>query len=176
MIDARVYNVLFLCTGNSCRSILGEAILDRVGGGKFKAYSAGSFPKGDVNPHAIALLKRLNHTTEGLRSKSWDEFVLANNPDAPKLDFVFTVCDNAAGEVCPVWPGQPMTAHWGMADPGEVQGTDAEISLAFMDAYRQLTSRLGIFAALPIASLDRMSLQQRMNAIGKSQDTAAHAE
>ena len=176
MTDARVYNVLFLCTGNSCRSILGEAILDRVGGGKFKAYSAGSFPKGDVNPHAIALLKRLNHTTEGLRSKSWDEFVLANNPDAPKLDFVFTVCDNAAGEVCPVWPGQPMTAHWGMADPGEVQGTDAEISLAFMDAYRQLTSRLGIFAALPIASLDRMSLQQRMNAIGKSQDTAAHAE
>ena len=176
MTDARVYNVLFLCTGNSCRSILAEAILDRVGGGKFKAYSAGSFPKGDVNPHAIALLKRLNHTTEGLRSKSWDEFVLANNPDAPKLDFVFTVCDNAAGEVCPVWPGQPMTAHWGMADPGEVQGTDAEISLAFMDAYRQLTSRLGIFAALPIASLDRMSLQQRMNAIGKSQDTAAHAE
>ena len=176
MTDARVYNVLFLCTGNSCRSILGEAILDRVGGGKFKAYSAGSFPKGDVNPHAIALLKRLNHTTEGLRSKSWDEFVLANNPDAPKLDFVFTVCDNAAGEVCPVWPGQPMTAHWGMADPGEVQGTDAEISLAFMDAYRQLTSRLGIFAALPIASLDRMSLQQRMNAIGKSQDTAAHAQ
>jgi protein-tyrosine-phosphatase len=176
MTDSRVYNVLFLCTGNSCRSILAEAILNRVGKGKFRAFSAGSFPKGEVNPHAIALLKRLNHPTEGLRSKPWDEFALANNPDAPKLDFVFIVCDNAAGEVCPMWPGQPMTAHWGMADPGEAKGTDAEIALAFADAYRQLTSRLNIFTALPIASLDRLSLQKRMDAIGKTKDQPASAE
>ncbi|MEQ1607497.1 MAG: arsenate reductase ArsC [Hyphomonadaceae bacterium] len=174
--DARVYNVLFLCTGNSCRSILAEAILNRIGKGRFRAFSAGSFPKGEVNPHAIAVLKRLNHPTEGLRSKPWDEFALANNPDAPKLDFVFTVCDNAAGEVCPIWPGQPMTAHWGMADPGEVKGTDIEIALAFADTYRQLNSRLNIFTALPIASLDKLSLQQRMNAIGKTQDEPAHSE
>ncbi len=176
MSEARVYNVLFLCTGNSCRSILAEATLNRVGRDKFKAYSAGSFPKGEVNPHAIALLKRLNHPTEGLRSKPWDEFSLASNPDAPKLDFIFTVCDNAAGEVCPVWPGQPMTAHWGMADPGEVTGTDAEIALAFTEAYRQLSSRLNIFTALPIASLDRLALQQRVTAIGTTQDQPARAE
>lgn len=174
--DDRTYNVLFLCTGNSCRSILAESILNRVGKRKFRAYSAGSFPKGEVNPHAIALLKRLNHPVDELRSKPWDEFTLANNPDAPKLDFVFTVCDNAAGEVCPVWPGQPMTAHWGMADPGEVKGTDAEIALAFHEAYRQLNSRLGIFTALPFASLDRLSLQQRADAIGKTQDIPAHTE
>ncbi len=174
--DERVYNVLFLCTGNSCRSILAEAILNRVGKGRFRAYSAGSFPRGQVNPNAIALLKRLNYPTDGLRSKPWDEFALANNPDAPKLDFVFTVCDNAAGEACPIWPGQPMTAHWGMADPGEVKGAETEIALAFADAYRQLNSRLSIFVSLPIASLDRLSLQERMNAIGKAKDQPARAE
>ena len=176
MTDDRVYNVLFLCTGNSCRSILAEAILNRVGNGRFRAYSAGSFPKGEVNPNAIALLKRLNHPVEGLRSKPWDEFSLATNPDAPKLDFVFTVCDNAAGEVCPMWPGQPMTAHWGMPDPGEVKGSETEIALAFVEAYRQLTSRLSIFVSLPIASLDRLSLQKRMEAIGKAHDQPARTE
>lgn len=174
--ENRVYNVLFLCTGNSCRSILAEAILNRVGAGKFRAFSAGSFPKGEVNPNALALLKRLNYPVDGLRSKPWDEFSRATNPDAPELDFVFTVCDNAAGEVCPMWPGQPMTAHWGMADPGDVKGTQTEIALAFADAHRQLNSRLGIFVNLPIASLDRMSLQKRMEAIGKTQDETARAE
>ncbi len=172
----RVYNVLFLCTGNSCRSILAEAILNRVGKGRFRAFSAGSFPKGEVNPHAIALLKRLNHPTEGLRSKPWDEFALANNPEAPKLDFVFTVCDNAAGEVCPIWPGQPMTAHWGMPDPAEAQGSDAEIAVAFAETYRQLNSRLNIFVSLPIASLDALSLQKRVEEIGKAQHQSAQSE
>ena len=172
----RTYNVLFLCTGNSCRSILAEAILNRIGSGKFRAFSAGSFPKGEVNPHAIALLKRLNHPIDDLRSKPWDEFTLAYNPDAPKIDFIFTVCDNAAGEVCPIWPGQPMTAHWGMPDPGEVHGSEAEIALAFAETYRQLTSRLSIFTALPIASLDRLSRQKRMDAFGKTQDAPARAE
>jgi len=160
--ETRVYNVLFLCTGNSCRSILAEAILDRMGKGRFRAFSAGSFPKGVVNPNAIALLKRLNYPIEGLRSKAWDEFALANNPDAPRLDFVFTVCDNAAGEMCPVWPGQPVTAHWGMPDPGEVEGTETEIALAFADAYRQLSSRIGAFTSLPIASLDRLATDFRV--------------
>ena len=172
MAADRVFNVLFLCTGNSCRSILAEAILNRVGKGRFKAYSAGSLPKGEVNPYAIALLKRLNHATEGLRSKAWDEFSRSTNPDAPDLDFVFTVCDNAAGEVCPVWPGQPMTAHWGMADPSEVKGTDAEISFAFNDAYRQLANRLNIFVSLPIASLDKLSLQKRLEDIGTAAQPA----
>ena len=171
-----VYNVLFLCTGNSCRSILAEAILNRMGKGRFRGFSAGSFPKGVVNPNAIALLKRLNHPVEGLRSKPWDEFALANNSLAPKLDFVFTVCDNAAGETCPVWPGQPVTAHWGMADPGETEGTETEIALAFADAYRQLSSRIGVFTSLPIASLDRLSLQARMEAIGKSHTQPAPAD
>jgi arsenate reductase (thioredoxin) len=172
----RVYNVLFLCTGNSCRSILAEAILNRVGAARFQAFSAGSFPKGEVAPHAIALLKRMNHPTEGLRSKPWDEFALARNPGAPKLDFVFTVCDNAAGEVCPIWPGQPMTAHWGLPDPGEVEGSGPEIALAFAKTYRELTSRLNLFVSLPIASLDRLSLQQRLNVIGDGQDQAARTE
>jgi protein-tyrosine-phosphatase len=176
MPSDRVYNVLFLCTGNSCRSILAEAILNRVGRGRFRAFSAGSFPKGEVNPLAIALLKRLNHATEGLRSKPWDEFSRASNPDAPELDFVFTVCDNAAGEVCPIWPGQPMIAHWGMADPGEARGSEAEIGLAFNEAYRQLTNRLNIFVSLPIASLDRLSLQKRMNEIGETQHQPARTE
>lgn len=158
-----MFNVLFLCTGNSARSILAEAILNRAGAGKFKAYSAGSQPKGTVHPNALALLKQLNHPTDELRSKSWDEFA---KPDAPAMSFVFTVCDNAAGEVCPLWPGQPMTAHWGIPDPAAATGSETEIALAFADAYRQLDTRIGIFTSLPIASLDRLSLQNRLRDIG----------
>ena len=163
------YNVLFLCTGNSARSILAEAILNRTGGGRFKAFSAGSHPTGTVNPHAIALLKRMNYDTDFAASKSWDMFA---KPDAPKLDFVFTVCDNAAGETCPIWPGQPMTAHWGVPDPAAVTGSESEIALAFSDAYRMLNSRISIFSSLPIASIDRLSLQNRLDAIGKNQAKA----
>ena len=159
-----VYNVLFLCTGNSARSILAQALMNHVGAGRFKAYSAGSHPKGEVHPQSIALLKRMNFDTAFARSKSWDEFAA---PDAPKMDFVFTVCDDAAGESCPVWPGQPMSAHWGVPDPAAVQGTDAEISLAFSDTFRMLNSRISIFAALPLASIDRLSLQRKLNDIGK---------
>ncbi|HVY89987.1 MAG TPA: arsenate reductase ArsC [Hyphomonadaceae bacterium] len=162
------YNVLFLCTGNSCRSIMAEAIINRVGAGKFRGYSAGSFPKGEVNPHVIALLKRWNYPTDHLRSKPWDEFSRATNPDAPDLDFVFTVCDDAAGEVCPLWPGQPMTAHWGVADPSNMKGNDAEVALAFAETLRILTNRISIFTALPLASLDRLSLQNRLREIGKT--------
>ena len=159
-----VFNVLFLCTGNSARSILAEAILNREGKGKFVAYSAGSQPKGSVHPFAIELLKKLNHPTEHLRSKSWDEFA---GRGAPEMDFVFTVCDNAASEVCPVWPGQPMTAHWGVPDPAAAEGSEAERRLAFADAYRQLSNRISIFTSLPIASLDRLSLQRRLEDIGR---------
>ena len=163
------YNVLFLCTGNSARSILAEAILNRTGEGRFKAFSAGSHPTGTVNPHAIALLKRMKYDTDFAASKSWDMFA---KPDAPKLDFVFTVCDNAAGETCPLWPGQPMTAHWGVPDPAAVTGSESEIALAFSDAYRMLSSRISIFSSLPIASIDRLSLQNRLDAIGKNQAKA----
>jgi protein-tyrosine-phosphatase len=166
----RPYKVLFLCTGNSCRSILAEAIMNREGAGRFRAYSAGSFPKGQVNPHALALLKRLNYPTAELRSKSWDEFARETHPEAPDLDFVFTVCDDAAGEVCPYWPGQPVTAHWGMPDPDKANGSEAEIALAFADAYRMLANRIGLFMDLPIAKLDRMSLQRRLQDIGQAQD------
>ena len=159
-----IFNVLFLCTGNSARSILAEAILNREGKGKFVGYSAGSQPKGAVHPFAIDLLKKLNHPTDQLRSKSWDEFAVAG---APEMDFVFTVCDNAAGEVCPVWPGQPMTAHWGLPDPAAAEGSEAEQRLAFADAYRQLNNRISIFTSLPIASLDRLSLQKRLEDIGR---------
>jgi protein-tyrosine-phosphatase len=159
------YNVLFLCTGNSARSILGEAILHKISGAKFRAYSAGSMPKGEVNPHALALLQRLHYPTESLRSKSWDEFAGAG---APALDFVFTVCDNAANEVCPVWPGQPMTAHWGIPDPAAVTGDEKAIEFAFRDAFMTLQRRIELFANLPVASLDRMSLQHRLDEIGKS--------
>ncbi len=163
----RPYNVLFLCTGNSARSIMSEAILQRMSGDKFHAFSAGSHPKGEVNPHAIALLRRFNYKTDGFRSKSWDEFAA---PDAPPLDFVFTVCDNAAGEVCPIWPGQPMTAHWGVPDPGAViDGPPAEIAAAFADAYGRLQNRIAIFVNLPFESLDRLSLQRRLNAIGAAE-------
>ncbi len=161
----RPYNVLFLCTGNSARSILSEVILNVRGKGRFKAYSAGSHPNGTVNPFAIELLKRMGMPTEGLRSKSWDEFA---TPDAPPLDFVFTVCDNAAGEVCPYWPGQPMTAHWGIPDPAGVQGTDIEKTDAFREAFRVLDRRITLFTSLPIASLDKMSLTQKVREIGKS--------
>ncbi|MEM5500709.1 arsenate reductase ArsC [Ahrensia kielensis] len=161
----QVYNVLFLCTGNSARSILAEAIMNRVGQGRFKAYSAGSQPKGEVHPKALALLKNLNYNTDFARSKDWTEFA---NPDSPKMDFVFTVCDNAAGEACPVWPGQPMTAHWGIPDPAAATGTEAEIALAFDDAYRMMNARLSIFTALPLSGLDKLSLQNRLNEIGKS--------
>ena len=159
----RAYNALFLCTGNSARSILGEAILNKIGAGKFMAYSAGSQPKGEVNPHALALLKRLGFPTEGLRSKSWDEFA---KPGAPVMDFVFTVCDNAANEVCPVWPGQPMTAHWGVPDPAAVTGDEKAIEDAFRQAFAILQRRIELFANLPVKTLDRMSLQQRLNEIG----------
>src|SRR5215470_17789036 len=166
------YNVLFLCTGNSARSILAEAILNKVGTGKFRAYSAGSQPKGKVNPNTIQLLRNLGFDTSGLRSKSWNEFA---EDGAPKFDFVFTVCDNAAAETCPVWPGQPMTAHWGIADPAEARGTPAEVSLAFKDAYRMLNQRIGIFLALPIKSLDRLSLQRRLQEIGRLEEATAKA-
>lgn len=161
----RPYNVLFLCTGNSARSILAEAILNRLGAGRFKAHSAGSFPKGAVHPLALDLLQRENHPTAALRSKSWDEFATS---DAPPLDFVFTVCDQAAGEACPVWPGQPVTAHWGLPDPAATSGTPAEQGLAFADTYRCLERRIGAFVALPLARLDRMALQHRLADIGKA--------
>lgn len=173
MPDPTPYNVLFLCTGNSARSILAEAILNRMGAGRFRAYSAGSMPKGQVNPHALRLLAKLDYPTEDLRSKAWDEFSRDLHPEAPQLDFVFTVCDNAAGEACPIWPGQPMSAHWGIPDPADAQGTDAEIALAFADAYRMLANRIEIFVNLPFATLDRMSLQRRMDDIGQLQDQPA---
>lgn len=159
------FNALFLCTGNSARSILAEAILNQIGLGRFKAFSAGSQPKGEVHPLAIQLLQRLNHDTSFARSKSWDEFAV---PGAPEMHFVFTVCDNAANESCPVWPGQPMTAHWGIPDPAAAEGTDAEKHLAFAEAYRMLKSRIDVFTSLPMASLDRLALQQRLNEIGQN--------
>ncbi|MDQ7249660.1 arsenate reductase ArsC [Dongia sedimenti] len=165
-----VFNVLFLCTGNSARSILAECILNREGKGKFIGYSAGSQPKGEVHPFAIDLLKKMNHPTDKLRSKSWEEF---SQPGAPELDFVFTVCDNAAAEVCPVWPGQPMTAHWGIPDPAAVEGTEPVRRLAFADAYRHLSNRISIFTSLPIQSLDKLSLQKRLDEIGRKMPESA---
>lgn len=168
----RPYNVLFLCTGNSARSILAEALINHWGRGKFHGFSAGSHPKGAAHPIALELLKRARLPTEGLRSKSWDEFAA---PAGPPLDFVFTVCDNAAGEACPVWPGQPMTAHWGVPDPAETIGTPAEIALAFKDAYRMLERRIGIFVSLPLRSLDRLSLQTKLRDIGRLNEAATTA-
>lgn len=159
-----VYNVLFLCTGNSARSIIAETILNRDGAGRFRAYSAGSHPKSAVNPMTLEVLGDLGYSTLGLRSKSWDEFAKAG---APKLDFVFTVCDNAAGEVCPIWPGQPMTAHWGIEDPAAVEGTDVERKKAFHQAVRFLKNRISVFVNLPIKSVDRLSLRHRLEEIGK---------
>jgi protein-tyrosine-phosphatase len=157
------YNVLFLCTGNSARSIVAEAILNKIGAGKFRGHSAGSQPKGQVNPNTLRLLRSLGYDTSEFRSKSWTEFA---RPGAPSLDFVFTVCDNAAGETCPIWPGQPMTAHWGIPDPAEAKGSEAEIALAFKGAYRMLHQRIGIFVALPVQSLDRLTLQSKLRDIG----------
>jgi arsenate reductase (thioredoxin) len=171
-MDDRPYGVLFLCTGNSARSIMAEAILNREGKGRFIAYSAGSRPRGSVNPNTLALLKRLNYDVTGFRSKSWDEFA---EPGAPTFDFVFTVCDDAAGETCPVWPGKPMTAHWGIADPAAARGNEAEIALAFKEAYRLLYQRITIFASLPIASLDRMVLRAKLHEIGRSEGATAKA-
>lgn len=165
-----VYNVLFLCTGNSARSILAECILNREGRGRFRAFSAGSHPKGQVHPFALELLKKMNHPTAGLRSKSWDELAKLG---APALDFVFTVCDNAANEICPIWPGQPMTAHWGVPDPAAAEGSDAERHLAFADAYRMLSNRISIFTNLPMQSLDRLTLQKRLDEIGRPFDKSA---
>ena len=165
MVSERPFNVLFLCTGNSARSILAEAILNRRGQGHFRGFSAGSHPKGEINPYAIAALEKAGFAPQGLRSKSWDEFA---GPDAPTLDFVFTLCDDAAGESCPHWPGQPMTAHWGLPDPAAVTGNEAVKHLAFADTFRMLDNRIGIFTALPLKNLDRLSLQNRLEAIGKT--------
>jgi protein-tyrosine-phosphatase len=156
--------VLFLCTGNSARSVMAESILNRLGAGKFRAYSAGSQPAGKVNPTAINLLRKTNYDVSQLRSKSWDEFAV---PGAPKLDFVFTVCDDAANEVCPIWPGQPMTAHWGLPDPVKAQGTEAERNLAFADTMRMLIQRISIFVNLPLDKLSKLSLQKQLEEIGR---------
>ena len=167
MTAQRPFNILFLCTGNSARSILAEAIMNRVGKGRFVAYSAGSHPKGEVHPQAVKLLQSLGYRVEDFRSKPWDEFAVDG---APELDFVITVCDNAAGEVCPVWPGQPVSSHWGLPDPAAVEGSEREIALAFADTYRMLANRIGIFASLPIDKLSRSSLKSRLDDIGQAQD------
>jgi arsenate reductase len=163
-MSERPFNVLFLCTGNSARSVMAEAILSRLGTGHFDAHSAGSQPKGKVHPETLRLLQSLGYDTTGFRSKSWGEFA---RPGAPALDFVFTVCDSAAAEACPVWPGQPMTAHWGVPDPAAATGTPAEVALAFKDAYRMLHQRIAIFTALPLRALDQLSLQSRLREIGR---------
>jgi protein-tyrosine-phosphatase len=168
-MENQPYHVLFLCTHNSARSIIAECVMNRLGAGRFKAYSAGSQPSGRVHPFALDLLERLNYDTSELRSKSWEEFTA---PDAPELDFVFTVCDDAAKEVCPIWPGQPMTAHWGLPDPVKAQGSDAERHLAFADALRMMTNRIGIFVSLPFDKLSKLSLQKQLDEIGQSQPAA----
>jgi protein-tyrosine-phosphatase len=168
-----MYNVLFLCTHNSARSVIAECILNRLGQGRFRGFSAGSAPRGQVHPYALDLLAKNNYDIGGLRSKSWDEFAA---PDAPPMSFVFTVCDDASNEVCPVWPGQPMTAHWGVPDPSRAEGTEAERRLAFADTHRMLYQRIGIFVNLPLDSLDRLTLQKRLDEIGKSAATPAAAE
>jgi protein-tyrosine-phosphatase len=168
----RPYNVLILCTGNSARSIMAEAILTRYGAGKFLAYSAGSRPKGEIHPEARLILTRLGYDVSWLRSKSWDEFA---RPGSPEMDFVFTVCDDAAGEECPVWPGQPVTAHWGIADPAKAEGSEAEVGLAFAEAYRYLYNRFTVFAALPFASLDRLALERKVREIGEMEGATRRA-
>jgi arsenate reductase len=160
----RTYNVLFLCTGNTARSILAESILRKEGRGRFNAFSAGSQPKGTVNPFALEVLAEMDYPVEGLRSKSWQEFAQAG---APAMDFVFTVCDNAAGEACPIWPGQPMTAHWGIEDPAAVEGTDLQKEAAFVEAFRYLKNRIAAFTSLPLAGIDRLSLGTRLRDIGR---------
>jgi arsenate reductase len=167
------YNILFLCTGNSARSILAEALMNSLGRGRFTAFSAGSMPKGEVNPHALPLVERLGFEASDFRSKSWEEFAQAG---APPLDFIITVCDNAAGEVCPIWPGQPMTAHWGIPDPAAATGSEAEIAAAFNEAARQLRNRIQLFLNLPLTSIDRMSLQTRLREIGQTTDVPEAAQ
>jgi arsenate reductase len=169
----RPYNVLFLCTGNSARSVLAEAILNKIGQGKFRAYSAGSQPKGEVNPQTTKLLDGLGYDTAALSSKSWNEFT---KPGAPQFDFIFTVCDDAAGEACPVWPGKPATAHWGIADPAAMRGTEVEIARAFRDAYRYLSGRIELFAALPLRALDEISLSTKLREIGRTEGATAKAK
>jgi arsenate reductase (thioredoxin) len=160
----RTFNVLFLCTGNTARSVLAESILRKEGRGRFQSFSAGSQPKGTVNPFAIKVLRDMDYPVDDLRSKSWEEFA---RPGSPVMDFVFTVCDNAAGEACPIWPGQPMTAHWGIGDPAAVEGTDLQKEAAFVEAFRYLKNRIAIFASLPLASIDRLSLGTRLRDIGR---------
>jgi arsenate reductase (thioredoxin) len=169
-LEPKVFNVLFICTGNSARSIMAEAVLNRVGQGRFRAFSAGSQPKGVVHPYALDLLRRLNFDVDALRSKSWKELT---GPNAPRLDFAFTLCDDAAAEPCPVWPGQPMTAHWGLPDPAAATGNEAEIRLAFADTMRMLNNRINIFVSLPLKSLDLLALQKQLDAIGKSKDAGS---
>ena len=166
----KVYNVLFLCTGNSARSILGEAVMNKLGDGRFRAYSAGSQPKGEVHPMALSVLNGMGYDTSGMRSKSWDEF---SKPGAPEFDFIFTVCDNAAGETCPVWIGHPMTAHWGIEDPAAIEG-DGQRD-AFMQALRYLTNRISLFLTLPLASIDAMAMKQKLKEIGRSEGASPQA-
>lgn len=168
----RVYNVLFLCTGNTARSVLAEGILRKEGAGRFAAFSAGSQPKGSVNPFALKVLGAFGYPADGYRSKSWEEFAV---PDAPKMDFVFTVCDSAAGEACPVWPGRPATAHWGVEDPAAVEGSDIEKERAFNDAFRFLRNRISAFVALPLASLDALALKKRLQDIGRMEGASTNA-
>ena len=167
MSSEKIYNVLFLCTGNSARSILGEAIMNRLGAGRIKAHSAGSHPKGEVHPYTIDLLNQFNYKTEGLRSKSWDEFACK---DAANFDFIFTVCDDAAAETCPIWPGHPMTAHWGIPDPAKAEGAEAQKRAAFADAYGRLHNRIAVFVNLPLASLDRLALKNSLDQIGQARN------
>ncbi|MBT3049194.1 MAG: arsenate reductase ArsC [Candidatus Thiodiazotropha sp.] len=174
-MNDKIYNVLFLCTGNSARSVFAESLINRFGRGRFRGYSAGSNPKGELNPYTVLELKRNNYLTEGLRSKDWEEFAA---DDAPTMDFVFTVCDKAAAEVCPVWPGQPMTAHWGISDPAAIEGNDIEKKAAFSKAFSELQNRISIFVSLPLESLDKLKLQEKLDEIGKigldsSRDSAA---
>jgi arsenate reductase len=167
----KTYNILFLCTGNSARSILAEVLMNRMGNGRYHAYSAGSFPKGDVHPQALSLLADLGFETDGLRSKSWDEF---SGPDAPEFDFIFTVCDNAAGETCPIWPGKPMSAHWGIEDPAAVEGPGQRE--AFERALRYLSNRISLFLALPHGSIDEMAMKRKLKEIGRTEGSTARAE
>lgn len=166
----RIFNILFLCTGNSARSILAESAMNKLGAGRFRGYSAGSFPKGAVNPDALRLLERIDYPTEGLRSKSWEEF---SKPGAPAMDFVFTVCDDAAGETCPIWPGHPMTAHWGIEDPSHVKGNDIERERAFVTALRYLENRIKLFMALPFDQLDAMALRAHVREIGQTEGASS---
>jgi protein-tyrosine-phosphatase len=168
-----VFHVLFLCTHNSARSVIAECVMNELGKGRFKAYSAGSQPSGRVNPHAVDMLSKLGYDVGGVRSKSWNEF---SGPDAPQMDFVFTVCDDAANETCPYWPGQPMTAHWGLPDPSRTQGSEAEIRAAFADTHRMLYQRIGVFVNLPMAALDRMSLKAKLDQIGQMQQNRGMGE